>query len=147
MACDLEPDFVASKGTFVASGGAWSPVRSKTETHVTKGRQPMEQILLFDADAEHARQIVAALGSISCRATICVDIQSAVSLLERQLFDVVLVVTVPRLDWDISVEFVRHSVLRLAEPPRIICLLRGPYCGPNARVYAARKGFRVVYEQ
>jgi hypothetical protein len=31
--------------------------------------------------------------------------------------------------------------------PPIICLMRGPYRGPNERVYAARKGFKVVYER
>ncbi len=107
----------------------------------------MGQILLFDADAEHARQIAAVLGCISCQTTICADTQTAVSFLERQPFDVVLVVTVPRLDWDISVEFIRHAALQVPEPPRIVCLLRGPYRGPSERVYAARKGFRIIYER
>lgn len=107
----------------------------------------MGRILLFDPDAEHARQVAAALRCISTQTMICADIQSAVSLLNARVFDVALVVALPGLDWDLPVEFIRHSALRCAEPPQIVCLLRGPYRGPNVRVYAARKGFKVVYEQ
>lgn len=107
----------------------------------------MEQILLLDTDAEHARQIAAVLGCIPCQTTICVDAQTAVTLLKKRTFDVVLVVAVPKLDWDVQVEFVRHAALQVPEPPQIVCLLRGPYRGPAERVYGARKGFKVMYER
>jgi hypothetical protein len=58
-----------------------------------------------------------------------------------------VVVCTPGMDWDIRVEFVRHLALRMSEPPQIVCLLRGAYRSPNERVYAARRGFKVVYEQ
>jgi len=107
----------------------------------------MGQILLFDPDAEHARQIAAAFRCISTQTVICADTQTAASLIDARAFDVAVVVALPGLDWDLPVEFIRHSALRRAEPPQIVCLLRGPYRGPSVRVYAARKGFKVVYEQ
>jgi hypothetical protein len=107
----------------------------------------MGRVLLLDADGRHAKQVEGALRAISCQTTISADLQSSISLLQRQQFDAVVVVSNPGMDWDIRVEFIRHAALRLPEPPLIVCLLRGLYRGPNERVYAARKGFKVVYEQ
>ena len=107
----------------------------------------MSRVLLLDADEHHAKQIEWALRSISCQTTTCAETESAISLLHRQRCDVIVVVCRPGMDWDIRIEFIRHAVIQLPEPPRIVCLMRGPYRGPNERVYAARRGFKVVYEQ
>jgi len=107
----------------------------------------MGRILLLDADGHHAKQVEWALKDISCQTTTCTDLQSAIYLIQKQLFDAVVVVSKPGMDWDIRVEFIRHAAFQMPERPHIVCLLRGPYSGPNERVYAARKGFKVIYEQ
>lgn len=107
----------------------------------------MARLLLLDADGHHARQVQSALRRLSSQTTICTDLQSVIYSIQRQRFDLIIVVADPGLDWDIGVEFVRHSAFRMPDPPQIVCLLRGPYQGPNQRVYAARRGFKVVYEQ
>ena len=107
----------------------------------------MSRVLLLDPDGDHAKQIEWVLRGISCQTTACTDVQGALSLLQRRQFDVVLVVSVPGVDWDLRVDFIRRAVIRLPDSPQIVCLLRGPYRNPAERVYAARKGFKVVYEQ
>jgi len=107
----------------------------------------MRHALLLDDDGHHAKQVEWALSCISCQATACADLQSAITLLQKQPFDAVIIVANPGMDWDLRVEFIRRFAFQLQEPPQIVCLLRGPYRGPNERVYASRKGFKVVYEQ
>ena len=106
----------------------------------------MEQVLLVDSDSEHARAMASALRSISCQATICAGVKSAMALMRRCGFAAIVVVAVPGASWTDPIEAIRHVAFQAIEPPQIICLLRGPYRGPTERVYAARKGFKVIYE-
>jgi hypothetical protein len=107
----------------------------------------MGHILIFDPDANHANDLAWALGSISCQTTICLDLRRATSLLFVRSFDAVIVSAKSRSDWTGPMEAIRQAALRSPDPPQIVCLLRGPYNGPTERVYAARRGVKVIYEQ
>jgi hypothetical protein len=137
----LPIDFVASHcanaevcSAVLAGSAAWE-IRS------------MGHILIFDPDANHANDLAWVLESISCHSTICLDLQSASSLLSVRAFDAVIVSATSRNDWTGPMEAIRQAALRSPDPPKIVCLLRGPYNGPTERVYAARRGFKVIYEQ
>ena len=106
----------------------------------------MGKILLLDDNTEHAEQIAEVLHNIACQTTTCPDVENAVSLLQRRSFDAVVVVSVPGLNWDIGVQVIRRAAFQIPEPLPVVCLLRSPYCGPSERIYAARHGFKVVYE-
>jgi hypothetical protein len=60
---------------------------------------------------------------------------------------VVVIVTTPGPNWNVGVEAIRHATNHMPEMPQIVCLLRGPYRGPAEKVYAAMKGFKVIYER
>jgi DNA-binding NtrC family response regulator len=107
----------------------------------------MGRVLLLDADQNHATAIAWALRSISCQTTTSSNLQSVLSFLEMQKFDVVVVVTTPGPNWNVAVEAIRYATNHMTELPQIVCMLRGPYRGPAERVYAARKGFKVIYER
>jgi hypothetical protein len=64
-----------------------------------------------------------------------------------KVFEVIVVVTTPGPNWHSVVEAIRHEINDSPDPPQIVCLLLGPYRGPAERVYAARKGFKVIYER
>lgn len=107
----------------------------------------MEQILLIDPDPEHACAVARALEMLRCKIAICPDHESAASLISVQAFAVIVAAVTPSPGWDGLVDAVRHVALQLPQSPQIVCLLRSPYRGPSERVYAARRGFRVVYER
>jgi hypothetical protein len=107
----------------------------------------MGRVLLLDTDSEHATNITWALRSISCQITTCSSLRSAVSFLQMQKFEVFVVVTTPGPSWSVAVEAIRQAINHMSEMPQIVSLLRGPYRGPAEKVYAARKGFRVIYER
>jgi hypothetical protein len=107
----------------------------------------MGQILIFDPDANHANDLAWALGKISCHTTICLDLQRATSFLLVRAFDAFIVSATSSSDWRGLMETIRQAALQSPDPPQIVCLLRGPYSGPTERVYAARRGFKVIYEQ
>ena len=107
----------------------------------------MEQILLIDPDPEHACAAASALKTLRCEVAICPNPRTAAALIARRAFAVIVAAVPPKAGWDSFVDTVRHVALQLPQPPEIICLLRGPYCGPSERVYAARKGFKVIYER
>jgi hypothetical protein len=108
----------------------------------------MGLVLLLDSDAEHANEIASVLRTISCQTVICSTLQTASLLLQTRAFESVVVSTrALDSDWRGLVDIIRNVASHLPEPPQIVCLLRGPYRGPAVRVYAARKGFKVIYEQ
>jgi hypothetical protein len=107
----------------------------------------MSRVLLSDPDSQHAREIASTLRTLSCQTTTCSDLPTALLLLETEYFEVVLVVASCKTGWELTVDAIRQAAWNLSDPPQVICLLRGPYRGPSERVYAARKGFKVVYEQ
>jgi len=107
----------------------------------------MEQILVIDRDPIHRSALTEALGRYSRSTLACVCLEEALSAIERQAFTLIIVVAHARVDWYADVDIIRHAALRQLHPPQIVCLLRGPYRGPTEQVYAARRGFRVVYEQ
>jgi len=108
----------------------------------------MEQILLLDADPEHAPRVEQALRSVCRQIVLCADSQLASSLLRTCHFDLAVVVPAPSdAKWCDWVESIRAPVRDTHNPPMVVCLLRRPYRGPDEKVYAARKGFKVVYER
>ena len=110
-------------------------------------KESMGLILLLDADTEHANEIASALRNVSCQTVICSTLQTASSLLQTRTVESVVISTVLDSDWTRLADIIRAVVFHLPEPPQIVCLLRGTYRGPAERVYAARKGFKVIYEQ
>jgi ActR/RegA family two-component response regulator len=107
----------------------------------------MDRVLLLDRDEEHAAGVAEVLQTVSCYITICSELKDTISLLHSQAFAVVVVVTRANADWSGLIESVRHAALPLPDPPQIVCLIRGPYRGPDEKVYAARRGFTVIYER
>lgn len=107
----------------------------------------MNRILLLDADDAHARGIAWALRAISCRTMVCSNLETAVSILQIQTFDAVVVVTSPGRDWEVRVDVIRQATFNTTEQPPVLCLMRGPYRGPAERVYATRTGFTVIYDR
>jgi DNA-binding NtrC family response regulator len=107
----------------------------------------MGRVLLLDADQDHATAIAWALRNISCQTTTSSNLRSVLSFLQTQKFEVVVVVTTPGPNWNVAVETILYATTHMTELPQVVCMLRGPYRGPNERVYAARKGFRVIYEK
>jgi hypothetical protein len=107
----------------------------------------MQQVLLLDFDVRHAEHVVKALATIFCQTVVRADLESALGLLHEQKVEVVIVAPAPGEDWIGVVEAIRHEARQMDSPLHIVCLLPGPYRGPNERVYAARKGFTVIYER
>ncbi len=107
----------------------------------------MGRILVLDPDPNHAGAITWAIRAISCRAVWTTDFRGAVTLIQEQQFDAIVIAAIPGPSWNGLVDAIREQVLQIPQPPHVICLLRGPYCGPNQRVHGARKGFKVVYER
>jgi DNA-binding NtrC family response regulator len=107
----------------------------------------MEQILIVDPDTIHACTVTEALRRVSRSILACTCAEDAIAAIEREALAVIIVVADVRIDWYVDVDVIRHVAFQHPDPPRIICLLRGPYCGPSDRVYATRKGFKVIYER
>jgi len=63
--------------------------------------------------------------------------------------DLMAVVPGPSEDWRVVVARLREAMHRagVAEHGPIICLLPRPYRGPEERVFAARRGVRIIYER
>lgn len=109
--------------------------------------QPMEQILLIDASLEHAHKVALALRAIHCQTVIRHDLPSAVEVLRLRSVEGVILAPSGKNNWHSEVETLRSVLNIMTEPPWIVGLLPGPYRGADDRVYAARKGFSVVYER
>jgi hypothetical protein len=107
----------------------------------------MEQILLLDANPEHAQRVALALRAIHCQTIVRANLQSAVEVLHLKSVEGVILTPSSRNNWQTEIETLRGALNFMDEPPWIVCLLSGPYRGSDDRVYAARKGFSVVYEQ
>jgi hypothetical protein len=71
----------------------------------------------------------------------------ALELLHLHQFDLLILSALSNENWHVSMDALRTSVSQLNNPPKMLCVLRGPYRGPAAEVYGARRGFRVIYER
>jgi DNA-binding NtrC family response regulator len=107
----------------------------------------MEQILVVDPDTIHSFAVAEALRRVSRSILTCTRVEDAIVVMEREALAVIVVVADIRVNWYADLDAIRHVALGQSNPPRIVCLLRGPYCGPSDKVYGARKGFTVIYEQ
>ena len=106
----------------------------------------MEHVLLIDANSQHASDVANALVGLRCVVTICFTLEKALSMLEQKAWDVLVYSPGSVAEWHSRVECIRSVTMCLTEPPQIVCLLPGPRHGPSDRIYAARKGFTVIYE-
>jgi len=106
----------------------------------------MSFVLLLDPDPHHAAAVVGALRVISCKTLVASDLRNAIHLLSTQAVECVVMASVADGVWHHEVDAISHAAHELPDPPDIICLLRGPYRGPNDRVYAARKGVVLIHE-
>lgn len=106
----------------------------------------MHHVLLLDPDVVHARQVASALESICCQTTMVAAQDFSAAFISEGKFDAVVVVSFGGSGWYGFMEAVRRAALQTICPPEIIALLRTPYRDPAEKVFAARKGFKVVYE-
>jgi hypothetical protein len=107
----------------------------------------MDQILVIDADPVHRRAVTESLGTLPCAILTCGDVQTAAMLLREREFIATVVATTPDSDWSRKLERIRHILLAVRQQTELICLRPVPYPGATERVYADRKGFKVVYER
>ena len=106
----------------------------------------MEHVLLVDSEIQHADLLSEMLRAISGQVTVCSGIPDAVALLRKKEFDTLIYSALPASNWRVGVESLRNAATSLQWPPEIVCFLRGSYRGPAERLYAERKGFRLIYE-
>jgi len=106
----------------------------------------MGNVLILGSDDVLAHELARGLQSVSCRTTVCCDRQQAIDTLKKQAVDIVVLISGTATDWKTSVEAFRGTLDQLQDPPQIICVLCGPYRGPADRLYGARRGVRVIYE-
>lgn len=110
----------------------------------------MGHVLLLDPDAQH-RDTVKSLfrshfGSLVACSTAS-TVADALELLRQHQFDILILSALSNENWHVCMDAVRTALGQSSNPPKILCVLRGPYRGPAAEVYGARRGFRVIYER
>jgi DNA-binding response OmpR family regulator len=106
----------------------------------------MGHVLILDSDSAHAAELVRELQTASCRTTMCSERQDAMDILRKQQIDIVILVSNPAVDWKSSAKWLYCASRHLQNPPQIVCVIRTPYQGPSERLYGARHGVRVIYE-
>jgi AmiR/NasT family two-component response regulator len=107
----------------------------------------MDRILLLDPDPSHASGVADALRVASCQTIIAANVSGVPRLLQVHPVDVVVIVSHSASNWMAEAEQVRNLVSAMENPPQVLCVLRGPYRGPEGRVYGAQCGIRVIYEE
>lgn len=107
----------------------------------------MDTILILDSDPEHAAALGRALTRLSSSPILCRDRQAALDMLRRRVVDIVVLVAKVTDEWKACLEALSGAAMQCANPPGIACILRGPYEGPAEKLYGARRGIRVIYEQ
>lgn len=107
----------------------------------------MEQALLIDSDRRHAAEITAALQAAACRFTVVETIRDAISFLRKHDVEAIILSADQQSDWQKDVGMLVEQKHPLGLQIPIFCLLRGSYRGPANRIWGARRGVRVVYEQ
>lgn len=107
----------------------------------------MDTILILDPDHEHAAALGRALTALSCSAILCRERRAALDILRRRVVDVVVLVAKVTDEWKACMEALSGATMQRANPPGMACILRGPYEGPSEKLYGARRGIRVIYEQ
>ena len=106
----------------------------------------MSIVLLVDPNPHHAAAVVGALRGISCKIIVIPDRPNAIHLMRVHAVECVVMASASDVDWHQETDILLQAAHELPNPPDIICLLRGPYQGPNDRVYATRKGFVLIHE-
>ena len=106
----------------------------------------MGSILVIDSDTQHAAELARAVQTDGHMVTVCTEVQQAVSCLKSRPVDAVVLVSNPVGDWRNNAAELRIYAFQIAEPPQIVCLLRGPHRGPAEQLYGSRRGLKVVYE-
>ncbi len=107
----------------------------------------MDTILILDPDPEHAAALGRALMALSCRAILCRGRREALDILRRRVVDIVVLVAKVTDEWKACMEALSGVATQCTNPPGITCIIRGPYGGPSEKLYGARRGIRVIYEQ
>ena len=106
----------------------------------------MGHVLILDSDSAHAADLAHGLQAASCRTTVCSSMQQAIDSLRRHPVDIAILVSDSATDWKSSAKWLHNAVGHLRDTPQLVCVLRGPYQGPGERLYGARHGVRVIYE-
>ena len=107
----------------------------------------MDTVLILDSDPQHAAELGSALTALSCRAIFCRDRRAALDTLRQRDVDIVVLVARATDEWKASMEVLSGAARQNANPPGLACVLRGTYEGPSEKLYGARRGIRVIYEQ
>jgi hypothetical protein len=107
----------------------------------------LDTVLILDSDPQHAAELEYALTALSCRAIFCRGRREALNILRRRVVDVVVLVARVTDEWKACMEALSGAAMQCANPPGMACILRGPYEGPSEKLYGARRGIRVIYEQ
>lgn len=107
----------------------------------------MDTVLILDSDPQHAAELERVLTALSCRAILCRERRSALDILGQRVVDIVVLVAKVTDEWKASMEVLSGAARQSTNPPGLACILRGPYEGPSEKLYGARRGIRVIYEQ
>lgn len=107
----------------------------------------MDTILILDPDPEHASALERTLAGLSCRPIVCRQSREALAILRHRAVDVIVLVATANDEWRTCMESLTAATRQNANPPAMACVIRGPYDGPSEKLYGARRGIRVIYEQ
>lgn len=107
----------------------------------------MARALIIDTDRRRAMEIAGALRIIGCRGVVRTSISEAIDLLSLEPVDVLIVSEGQSTCWQNAVMALLSILQELPNRPQIFSILRGPYRGPADRLWGARRGVRVIYEQ
>jgi DNA-binding response OmpR family regulator len=107
---------------------------------------PINRVLIWDADSTHLAELKDALRKINCRLSLCSDSRTAIEILQREPIDVVVMVPELPSFWKKDAEAICEAVGPLEDRPQVVCILRAAYKGPSDRLLGDKLKIRIIYE-
>jgi hypothetical protein len=97
-------------------------------------------------DSEPGRAYLSSLSALRCQLRTSPEINHAVTVLRREVVDIVVYAANPRSEWRAGVDLLGWAVRQLNQRPTLLCHTQMTDCTPEARVYAKERGFRMIDE-